>query len=261
MEKREFLGDGPGEYRIGVLALANDQVIERDLGRMLPPEVLTCTTRIAFGGDCTLERLAEMAPLLTEAAGLLNPEVTLDAVVFGCTSGTLAIGADNIRAAIQAAVPDAPVVNPMDAACESLAHIGARRLNLITPYRPALAELVADGLRARGLEIVNRFDFGVVESADISRITPEAILMAAERLPTDGVDGMFLPCTDFQSLYALEDMEAATGLAAVSSNSALVWALLNRLGAACRAPGFGRLLAPATPTASPKRRKENATIP
>ena len=259
MESLEFLGAGPGDYRIGVLALANDQVIERDLGRMLPPEILTYTSRIAFSGDCTLENLSDMTSALTTAAGLLNPEVALDAVLFGCTSGSIALGCDGVRALIQDICPDVLVVNPIDAACAAFAHLGTRRLNLVTPYEPELANLMARCFSERGLEIVNRFDFGIVQSADISRITPEAIRTAAGNLPTDGVDATFMPCTDFQSLYVLEDIETATGLPAISSNSALVWALLNSLNVASRVPGFGLLLAPNIETASPIWRKENAT--
>ena len=179
MSTSGILGNSPGDYRVGVIALANDQVIERDIGLMLPPEVLTFTTRIAFGGDCTLEQLAKMAPVLTEATGLLNPEVSLDAVIFGCTSGTIAIGPDNVRASIRKVLPEALVVNPVDAACTALTHLGAKRLNLITPYEPGLADFMFDTFAGRGFEIANRFDFGVVASADISRVTPHAIRDAA----------------------------------------------------------------------------------
>lgn len=261
MSDPDILGDGPGDYRVGVLALANDQVIERDLGRLLPAEVLTYTTRIAFGGDCTLERLAEMAPNLTEATRLLNPEVALDAVIFGCTSGTIAIGAETVRASIRKASPNALVLNPIDAACAALSHLKVRRLNLVTPYEVGLAGIVASSLSERGLEIVNRFDFGITESADISRVTPDAIRIAACSLPADGVDATFISCTDFQSLNVLKDIEMKTGRPAISSNQALVWALLSSLGVRKKPAGFGHLLAQTTETQFNNRENEHAPDP
>ncbi len=243
MANSTILGNSPGTCRIGVIALANDQVIERDLTRMLPPEALTFTTRIAFGGDCTLEQLAKMAPVLSDAAKLLNPEVDLDAVVFGCTSGTIAIGPDNIRRAIRKSSPGAIVVNPVDAACAAFEHLGVRRLNLVTPYESEIADLMAHTFSGRGFEIANRFDFGITESADISRVTPEAIDAAATSLSTRGVDATFVSCTDFQSLAVLEKIEAATGLPAVSSNQAMVWQIVTHAGLSRKIPGFGRLLA------------------
>lgn len=260
MNANGVLGAGPGKYRVGVLALANDQVIERDLARLLPGDILTCTTRIAFDGDCTLERLAEMAPLIAAATRLLHPEAPLAAVVFGCTSGTVAIGAGNINAAIHSAAPGVPVFDPLHAACAALAHLGARRLHLLTPYQPALAEQMAHWLGERGLQTARRFDFGITDSADISRITPQAILAAARRLPAGEADAIFLPCTDLQSLPVLDEIQAATGLPALSSNSALAWMLLRRLNVPGRLPGL-RPPTAAPPTATPTRRQEHATLP
>ncbi|MBE1284539.1 MAG: hypothetical protein GJ676_14595 [Rhodobacteraceae bacterium] len=242
MDKGEILGASPGEYRVGVLALANDQVIERDLSLLLAPEILTFTTRIAFEGGCKLAELARMAPTLTEAARLLNPEVALDAVLFGCSSGTIAIGADRIREAVQVVSPDAFVVNPIDAACAAFERLGARTLNLVTPYEPEIADLMATTFTDRGFKIANRYDFGIVESADISRVRPEAIRTAALSLSTDSVEATFISCTDFQSLHVLASIEEQTGLPAVSSNQAMAWQIQDRSGVSSNSTDFGRLL-------------------
>ena len=236
------LGDSPGRFRVGVLALANDQVIERDLARLLPPEVLTFTTRIAFGGDCTMEQLAKMAPQLAEAAQLLNPEVALDAVIFGCTSGTIAIGPETIRDAIQSVRPGALMVNPVEAASGALRHLGARRINLVTPYEPEIAARMAGQFEAAGFAINRRYDFGITDSEDISRVRPEAILEAAARLGGEGAEATFISCTDFQSLEVLERIETQTGIPAVSSNQAMAWDILASLGVAGGVAGYGRLL-------------------
>ncbi|WP_052261670.1 maleate cis-trans isomerase family protein [Leisingera sp. ANG-M1] len=236
------LGDSPGPFRVGVLALANDQVIERDLGLLLPPEVLTFTTRIAFGGDCTMEQLAKMVPQLAEAAQLLNPEVALDAVIFGCTSGTIAIGPETIRDAIQSVSPGALAVNPVEAASGALRHLGARRINLVTPYEFEIADRMAAQFEAAGFAINRRFDFGITASEDISRVRPEAILEAAARLGGEGAEATFISCTDFQSLEVLERIETETGMPTVSSNQAMAWDILASLGVTGGVPGYGRLL-------------------
>jgi maleate isomerase len=236
------LGGSPGPLRVGVLALANDQVIERDLVRLLPREVLTFTTRIAFGGDCTMAELAKMAPEIAGAAQLVNPEVALDAVVFGCTSGTIAIGPEVIRDAVQAVRPGALVVNPVEAASGALRHLGARRINLVTPYEPEIAARMAAQFEAAGFVISRRFDFGITASEDISRVRPEAIREAAARLGGEDAEATFISCTDFQSLDVLEEIEAATGIPAVSSNQAMAWDILASLGGTGSVPGYGRLL-------------------
>ena len=241
-EPDSVLGDPPGPYRLGVIALANDQVIERDLRRMLPDEVLSFTTRIAFGGDCTLEQLAQMAPLLRDAAQLLNPEVALDAVLFGCTSGTIAIGPDRIRETIQAARPGVRVLNPVEAAARALKDLGARRINLVTPYEPEIAARMAAQFEAGGFTINRQYDFGLKASEDISRATPQAICTAASALGGEGADACFISCTDFQSLEVIEEIEAATSLPVLTSNQAMVWDLLNGLRLAAAPGRFGRML-------------------
>ena len=67
------LDAGPGDYRIGLLALSNDYVTERDFMNMRPGDgVAIYTNRLLNSSDCTVETLRALAPRLTEATALLG---------------------------------------------------------------------------------------------------------------------------------------------------------------------------------------------
>ena len=103
--------------RIGFLALATDYNSEQDLRHILPKGTQLFTNRVANANPMTLENLRAMAPDITRAAAGLLPGFGVDAVIYGCTSGTAAIGEEKVEAAIRAAQPDVPVTNPLKAAC------------------------------------------------------------------------------------------------------------------------------------------------
>ncbi|HAF39878.1 MAG TPA: hypothetical protein DCG72_12890, partial [Gammaproteobacteria bacterium] len=97
-----ILDNGPGRYRIGLIALASDYVVERDFMNMRPSDdVAIYVSRILNVNPCTVENLRTMGPRLADAASLIIPDGRLDAMVYCCTSGTAAMGydtvADNIR--------------------------------------------------------------------------------------------------------------------------------------------------------------------
>ncbi len=76
---------GPGKFRIGLLVLSNDYVMERDFINMRPSDdVAIFTSRLPKTPDCTVETLREMAPHISNTTSLLVPEGRLDVVAYGC---------------------------------------------------------------------------------------------------------------------------------------------------------------------------------
>ena len=78
--------------RIGVIALATDFNIEQDLRRIYPQGVEIFTSRVRNVNPLTIENLRSMAPGISAAADTILPGTTLDAMIYACTSGTVAIG-------------------------------------------------------------------------------------------------------------------------------------------------------------------------
>ena len=240
---RYELDDGPGLARLGLIALANDRVIERDMVLMRPDdETLIYTARIRFEGECTLENLSTMSSDLTGAAELLDPSLELGAIMFGCTSGTVALGAEQVAAAVGAAHPDVACIDPIGAALGAFAELGVQRVSVLAPYIDAVAEPIVSAFDLQGINVVGQKALGIVDSADISRVTPQSIYENA--LLADGPDAeaLFIACTDFRSLEVIEAVETEIGKPVITSNQALLWSAMRAAGRARRVGGFGRLM-------------------
>ena len=237
------LDDGPGQVRLGLIALSNDRVIERDIVLMRADDAtLIYTARIRFEGECTLENLSTMSSDLTGAAELLDPSLELDAIMFGCTSGTVALGADRVAAAVGAAHPDVACIDPIGAALGAFAELGAQKVAVLAPYIDMVAEPIVSAFNQQGVAVVGRNALGIVDSADISRVAPQSIRESAVLADRPDAEALFIACTDFRSLEIIEAVETAIGKPVITSNQALLWSAMRAAGHTCRVSGFGRLM-------------------
>lgn len=241
---RVEMDDGPGYPRIGLIALANDRVIERDLMRLRPSEdTLIHTCRIPFAGACSIENLAEIRDELSKAASLLDSRLCLNCVIFGCTSGAAALGPETVRDRIAKVLPGVPCVEPIGAARAAVQHLGVKRLAVVGPYIHDVVTSISGALRSPDLEVVSSTGMGLKESADICRITPETIFRFAVEADHAGADALFIACTDFRSLDVLGDIETAIHKPVVTSNQALIWSAFTTIGEDAIHPAGGQLMA------------------
>ena len=115
------LDEGPGKHRIGLLALSNDYVTERDFMKMRPSDdVVIYVSRVPNTSQCNVETLYKMASHITDATSLIVPGGRLDAVAYACTSGTAFMGYDKVRSLIQAARPGIACSTPITSSMEAL---------------------------------------------------------------------------------------------------------------------------------------------
>ncbi len=230
---------------IGVIALATDRIGVWDLERFLDPVagLAVFSTRVPMAESATPETLAAMGGHLADAARLIVPGSRLDVVAFSCTSGTVAIGADKVRAAIEGARPGVAVTTPIEAAAAGLETLGARRIALVTPYLIRTAELVAGYFEAAGIDIGALATFDLGGDPDMNRVAPDAIAAAAADTVAraEKVDAVFVSCTGLRTSPVVGRMEQELGLPVVTSNQALAWRSLRLAGIQAPVSGRGRL--------------------
>ena len=227
--------------RIGLLALATDVNSEQDLRRMAPDGVEIFTNRIANANPVTIANLRAMAGDVTRAAGGILPGNRIDVLVYGCTSGTVAIGAAEIARLIGAARPGLPCTDPISATLAACATLHARRVSLLTPYTAAVNDAIADDLRSRGLEVVSVAGFDLDQDDDMTAVPPAAILAAGVEVCDPRADLLFVSCTALRTSEVVGELEAALGRPVVASNPALLWHALRLIGNADPVHGYGRL--------------------
>jgi maleate isomerase len=233
----------PARWRIGVIALATDHTTERDFARMCPsPEVAVYVSRVLNHNPTTVENLLRMQPQLTEAASLILPDETLDAVAYGCTSGTVVIGEDAVTAAVQEAKPGVPCITPPAAACAAFEALEIRRISVLTPYTREVSEPFIDYFAERGLEVVNLSCLGLEDDRMMARLSLDSIATAARDVADPAAEGLFISCTAVRAAEVAGEIEEALGRPVVTSNQATVWRTLRAAGCGLPVPGHGRLL-------------------
>ena len=256
------LDAGPARYRIGLIALDSDVATERDFHAMLPPDVMFYTSRIHCINPITVENLRRQGPMLRDAVSLLVPDHRLDAIAYSCTSGTVALGYEGVAGEIGAAGrPGVPVVTPITSAIAGFAHLGIRRISLMTPYLDSVNQAMRVFLESHGIEILNIGGFCMADDREMARIPPEAILDAALEVCDEQADALFISCTALRAAEIVERAEAALRRPVLTAIQALFWRSLREAGCSAPVPGYGRLLAGPGMPPGDVRGRESETAP
>ena len=235
---------GPTRHgAIGLVALATDHVCELDLRRIIPQDRLPLYVgRIGFAPEITVETLGAMRDGITAAASLILAGGRLDVLAYGCTSGTMVIGEDEVFARLRAARPGIACTSPPTAALAALQALRLRRIAVLTPYTEGVNHRVVEYFTARGLDIAAFGAFNKESDAEIATIAPASIIAAAQALDAPDIDGIFLSCTGLRGVAVVDELEARLGKPVVTSNQAMAWHAMRLAGHNEAVAGFGRLL-------------------
>ena len=87
--------------RIGLVVLQSDETIERDMMQMRGTADLFFS-RVPSGQEVTAETLQSMAAHIEASAALFPQTLRLNAVGYGCTSGTAQIGVQEVERLVKA---------------------------------------------------------------------------------------------------------------------------------------------------------------
>lgn len=227
--------------RVGLLALATDFNSEQDLRRMFPEGLEIFTNRIKNANPTTIANLRAMAGDITRAAEGILPELGVDAMIYGCTSGSIAIGTEKLNELIHAAWPGIPTTNPVVAAQKAFEAFGAQRISVLTPYIEEVNIEMAQYFAGQGYDVLNIAGFGFENDIEMTSISPDTLYRGALEVCHPQADLLFISCTAMRSSLAIDRIEQELGKPVVTSNQALVWHILQLLGRAVPVTGFGRL--------------------
>ena len=233
--------------RIGMITLASGMTGEDEMHLMLPDDVLLLTTRVANANDISMASLAAMEAGMSDAAATILPDERLDAMIYCCTSGTIAMGEATVTARIRAVKPGIPVTTPFTGVVAACAALGVRRVALLAPYTPALTAAMREHLEARGVAVVHTATFDCRLDSEINAIDPRDCYDAALAADRPDAEAVFLCCTGLRVAAIIDDLEAALGKPVVTSNQALAWHALRIAGYADPMARYGRLMAIGAP--------------
>ena len=239
------LDDGLGpRARIGLIVLATDNTMEEEWRRILTalPGVTYYQSRLPNSPNITPETLAEMEKDIEGATRLILPNGRMDVVAFGCTSGTIVIGEEQVFAKIRAARPGIACTTPMTGGIAGMKKLGAKKIALLTPYVDEINQMMRRFIEARGIAVPVVGSFNNPDDAEVARMTPACVRDAAIELGRHpAVDGVFVSCTSLRVAEIVEEVEAEIGKPASSSNHAMAWHALRLAGVKDEVKGWGRL--------------------
>jgi maleate isomerase len=238
------LDDGIGHRaRIGLIALPDDLTIEHELRMIFDrPGVACFVNRLPCAATITPDTLQAMEGEIARAASLILPELSVNVMACGCTSGSLFIGPESIHELIHTAHPRTTCTSPIEAATAALKALEARSIALITPYTDEINQRLRDHLRLNGFEVPAMGSWNEPLDAKVGRISPDSIRKAVLDLGrSDQVDTIFISCTNLRALSILEALENELDKPVISSNAALGWHCLRMAQINDRQPQYGRL--------------------
>jgi maleate isomerase len=239
---RTQFDDGPGRYRIGLVALSNDYVTELDFMNMRPSkDVVVYTSRVPNTPDCTVETLQKMAAHITQAASLIVPEGRLDVMAYSCTSGTAVMGFDKIRSLIHAARPGIACVTPITSSLAALDKFNAQKIAVLTPYVDDVNADIAKYIERSGKTISAFTSFKIASNEEMAKIAPESIYQAALAADRDDADALFISCTAIRAVDVIHQIEQKLGKPVVTAVQAMYWQALRLSGYNEKIIGFGQL--------------------
>lgn len=224
------LDDRPLPCRVGLVTLATDHTTEVDFAALPPRGIGVYATRIPFANPVTPDTLAAMAGDVTRAAALILPDEPLDAVVYSCTSASVVIGDDRVRAAIRAGKPGAEPITPISAGFAALRALGADRITLLTPYTPPTTQPMAECFEDGGFVLQGLSCLNMTDDRAMARLSHGTIIDAARAAVAPGSQALFIACTAVRAAGIAARIEDAVGLPVVSANLATLWSAMRACG-------------------------------
>ena len=228
--------------RIGLIALASDFIIEKDFINVIKDKGIDFfVNRIECYNPLTKENLIKMSEKVTEVTNDILPDQEIDCVVYACTSGTIAAGHDSIEKKVRLAKPSAKVITPSTAAIKALKKFNVKNLSVFTPYSKKLNNEVVEYFKKEGFNITSNSYFDIESDCDIGKVDQNYLYDVLSKIDLKEADALFVSCTALPVLPIIDKLEKKLNKIVLSSNQALIWDTLERIGKNETVEGFGKL--------------------
>ncbi|MEO0398955.1 MAG: hypothetical protein AAF224_05970 [Pseudomonadota bacterium] len=237
--------DPPTIGRIAMIATATDEVGDSHFRKIIEPTgVSVLTTRTVYTDDEPDENgVFTFRTRFDKVAEAFPDTQRLDILAFGCTSGTVATGRDEILAKLEAARPGLKYTTPGVAALKAFNQFSISSVALLTPYPNYMHSMFIEFFEKYKIAVTADATFNTDEN-DIGKISPASLLDASKRLISrDKPDALYISCTAINVVPHIDWLEAELGVRIITSTQVMAWDCLSLLGLTTRRPGFGSLFA------------------
>ena len=228
--------------RVGLIVLATDVMIEKDFLKVfneVPADIFV--NRITNYNPVTADNLKKMTENITSVTENILPGEEVDCVVYGCTSGTIVSGYDNIKKKINLAKPNTLVTTPSTAALNALKKKNVKKISIVTPYIKSVNDDVVIFFKDNNFEITSNTYFDIESDIDIGRVDQDKLFEILSKIDHKDAEALFVSCTSLPVLNIIERLEKKLGIIVLSSNQALIWETLEYININNSIKGYGSL--------------------
>ena len=228
--------------RVGLIVLATDVMIEKDFLKVfsrVPADLYV--NRITNYNPVTAENLNKMTNKITSVTENILPGERIDCIVYGCTSGTIVSGYDNIKKKINIAKPDALVTAPSTAALNALKKKNINKISIVTPYIKSVNDDVVNFFKKNNFEVTSNTYFDIQSDVDIGRVDQDQLFKILSNINHKDAEALFVSCTSLPVLNIIEKLEKKLNMTVLSSNQALIWETLEIINRNNSIKGYGSL--------------------
>jgi maleate isomerase len=227
--------------RVGCIIPSSNRMVEQEMIAAFPAGVQPHVTRLRMTGP-NRGPLAAVLPRIEEATRALT-DARCEVVAFHCTANSMEegrAGEERILAAMaRAGAPH--VTTTATAIRRGFDALGVRKVVLITPYDQRTTDHEAEFLHESGYQVLHAVGFAL-NGSDAYCATPPAywrdrVLEAAQ----PDADVYFVSCANISVFSVIEELERHLDRPIVTSNQAVVWDCICRLGRPSRGGCPGRL--------------------
>ena len=228
--------------RVGLIVLATDVMIEKDFLKVfneVPADIFV--NRITNYNPVTADNLKKMTENITSVTENILPGEEVDCIVYGCTSGTIISGYDNIKKKINLAKPNTPVTAPSTAALNALKKKNIKKISIVTPYIKSVNDDVVNFFKDNNFEVTSNTYFDIESDIDIGRVDQDKLFEILSNIDHKCAEALFVSCTSLPVLNIIERLEKKLSITVLSSNQALIWETLERIEKNNSIKGYGSL--------------------
>ena len=230
-----------GLARIGIVVPVSNTNVEPDMTMLAPRGV---SIHIVRSGGYDVDQVPDEKQMrqysdtpIDEVIERILP-ARPHVVLYACTSATLAQGPAydlTFRRKIED-LSGVPAVTAAGAVVEAMDTLGVVRFAFASPYVRSLNDLAIEFLESSGRRCVGRFDVPLpLGNDEVAAVSPQEVTEFAVRADCPDAEAIVLSCTDLRAAEAIEEIEKRLGKPVITSNQALLYAGLRRLGLSCAA--------------------------
>ena len=227
--------------RIGLIIPSSNRMVEQEMLRHVPAGVQAHVMRLRMTGPHHVA-LPKLLPRIEEATHTLM-DARCDVVAFHCTAASTEAGLAGeeraLSAVVRAGAPQATTT--ATAIRRAFAALDVRRVILVTPYDAHTTEDEAAFLRSAGYDVLAAKGFALGGSDQFCAAPAQYWLERTLELARSDADAYLVSCANIATFPVIAELERKLDRAIVTSNQAVLWDALCRLGWSDRGTCPGRL--------------------